>query len=268
MSARNLTPRTRGGLTILEIIVLLVVLIILAAVLFPMFARTGHGEARKSTCQSNLKECAVGLHVYTNDYDGCLPSSALVRGSKRWNERDFAVFAGRAGRSPQTPRGWAQLTYRYMRATQYRDGYAYCPSDESAEKSSGTHTSYWWKAAVDKAWYGVGCSKPYRRMNDFGYCADQVILYERAGFHHRCPQGLRNSVRINVAYLDTHVKNVGLTNSLPATGRRWVTSPTAPGEPAYYNFDNSKPKKDSVNPPSPQVGPTHTDPSRYSDMLP
>jgi type II secretory pathway pseudopilin PulG len=268
MSAHNPNPRTRGGLSILEIIVLLVVLIILAAVLFPIFARPNCCDSRKSTCQSNLKECAIAIHTYARDYDNHLPSSALARGSKTWNRRDFVEFATKRGVIPPSgksqSRTWYQVLYNHVKSKDI----TFCPADDSDREDPNSRVSYYWKAAADKAWYGVGCERPYRSMDDFGYNADQIILYERCGFHSDAPRGLRNNVQINVAFLDTHVKSVTLVNSLPATGRKWVTGPTAPGEPAYYNFDNSKPQKHSVNPPSPEFRPTHIDPGRYSDVLP
>lgn len=266
MNPRARDARTRGGLTILEIIVILLVLVILAAVVFPILGRTCHGHARKDDCQWHLKECAIALQLYWNDYDGHLPSSAIVRGSRKWNERDFRVFAARAGGGASRLRGWAQLAYPYMRSAQYRDEYAYCPSDRAAQQSSGSQTSYWWKLAVDKAWYGVGCKKPCRKESDFAFGADQIVLYEKAGLHHRCPQGLKNGVYINAAYLDTHVKSVGLTNSLSSSNRNWITTPTALGEPAYFNFDNSR-YRGAGNPPAPDVRTRYIDPSRYSDML-
>lgn len=265
MSAYTNRTRTRGGLTVLEIIVILVVLVILAAVLLPVFARTG-GGARKSTCQSNLKECAIALQTYWNDYDGHLPSSAVVRGSKKWNRRDFVEFASRPVAFPfesarQT--GWAGVLYNYYKSKDIM----FCPLDPTDRGDPNTQVSYYWKAAIDKAWYGVGCKKPCRRESDFGYNADQIVLYERAGFHCGAPEGLRNGVMVNVAYLDSHVRSIAITNSLPANGRQWVTSPTAPGEPAYFNFDNDR-QRGKGNPPDPNVRTTYTDPNRYADILP
>ena len=230
------------------------------AVLFPIFMRSRERPVGH-TCQSNLKECAIALQTYWNDYDGHLPSSALVHHSRSWHKRGFETYAMGGGALPARGRArtWAQLLYSGRRGKSV----FYCPKESPYGDTPGVPVSYWWKAAIDKAWYGVGCKKPCRAESDFTYNADQVVLYERAGFHFDASEGLTNGVRINVAYLDTHVRSVTITNSSDT----WITSPTAPGEPAYFNFDNKKPRSAS-NPPPEQVRPTYTDPSRYSDMLP
>ncbi len=267
MSAYNDRTRNRSGLTTLDIIIVLVVLVVLAAVLFPIFARPTCIGTRKSTCQNNLKDCAIALQTYWADYDNTLPSSAVVSHSKTWNRRDFVRFASRLGEMPPDPKRqsatWPQLLYNAHKGWDI----CFCTSDSADHRDPNSRVSYYWKAAIDKAWYGVGCKKPCRKEADFAWSADQIVFYERCGFHSDAENGLRNGVRINVAYLDTHVKSVTLTNSLTADGDRWVTSPTASGEPAYFNFDNSK-VKGQGNPPNEDVRTTYTDPNRYSDSLP
>ena len=240
-----------------------IVLFVIAAVgasVAPMFVRAST-PTRKSTCQSNLKECAIALQCYWNDYDSYLPSSALAKHSKKWNKADFEVFAAGSRELPprKQPVTWAQVLYNFMK----NKDIMHCPSDSAVAKGAVIPVSYWWKLAIDKAWYGVGCKKPCRKEADFAYNADQIVLYERADFHSQPPQALRNGVMINVVYLDTHVRMVTIQNS----ANTWVTSPVAPGEPMYFNFDNNQPRSSS-NPPPPNVRPTHTDPSRYSDSLP
>ena len=56
------------GFTLIELLVVIAIIAILAAILFPVFARARE-NARKSTCQSNLKQIALGNRMYMNDYD-------------------------------------------------------------------------------------------------------------------------------------------------------------------------------------------------------
>jgi len=244
--------------------VIVLVGLALWVVLMPMFARTG-GHASRDTCQSNLKLCAIAFQSYCADYNGMLPSSVLVSHSPKWNSKDFEVFSSVAGAVNPVPprkRTWPQLVHGYAK---HKDIF-FCPKDPT-RRTVAARGSYWYKLAVDKAWYGDGCSKPCRRDVDFAFNADQMVLYERAGLHDRAYEGLRNGVRINVAFLDTHVKSVSLVNSLPANGDRWVTSPLGPGEPAYFNFDNKRPK-DAGNPPPEDTAASYVDPGRYCDLLP
>lgn len=62
----------RSGFTLIELLVVIAIIAILAAILFPVFARAREA-ARKSSCQSNLKQIATGFLMYTQDYDDTYP---------------------------------------------------------------------------------------------------------------------------------------------------------------------------------------------------
>ena len=72
----------RRAFTLIELLVVIASISILAAILFPVFARARE-NARRSSCASNLKQLALGMLMYTQDYDGGLP--AYIRnGSATW----------------------------------------------------------------------------------------------------------------------------------------------------------------------------------------
>ncbi len=54
--------------TLIELLVVIAIIAILAAILFPVFARARE-NARRSSCQSNLKQIGLGIMQYTQDYD-------------------------------------------------------------------------------------------------------------------------------------------------------------------------------------------------------
>ena len=60
------------GFTLIELLVVIAIIAILAAILFPVFARARE-NARKATCQSNLKQIGMGVVMYAQDYDETLP---------------------------------------------------------------------------------------------------------------------------------------------------------------------------------------------------
>jgi prepilin-type N-terminal cleavage/methylation domain-containing protein/prepilin-type processing-associated H-X9-DG protein len=64
--------RELRGFTLIELLVVIAIIAILAAILFPVFARARE-NARRSSCQSNLKQLALGFHQYTQDYDERMP---------------------------------------------------------------------------------------------------------------------------------------------------------------------------------------------------
>jgi prepilin-type N-terminal cleavage/methylation domain-containing protein len=63
---------SRKGFTLIEILVTIAIIAILAAILFPVFARARE-NARRTSCLSNIKQIATALVMYTQDYDEMLP---------------------------------------------------------------------------------------------------------------------------------------------------------------------------------------------------
>jgi prepilin-type N-terminal cleavage/methylation domain-containing protein/prepilin-type processing-associated H-X9-DG protein len=69
-----LTVRKSRGFTLIELLVVIAIIAILAAILFPVFARAREA-ARKATCISNLKQIALAAIMYAQDYDEVLPTA-------------------------------------------------------------------------------------------------------------------------------------------------------------------------------------------------
>ncbi|MCE5216380.1 DUF1559 domain-containing protein [bacterium] len=65
----------RTGFTLIELLVVIAIIAILAAILFPVFARARE-KARQSSCQSNLKQLGLAFNMYIQDYDERFPRGA------------------------------------------------------------------------------------------------------------------------------------------------------------------------------------------------
>lgn len=86
--------RNRHGFTLIELLVVIAIIAILAAILFPVFAKARE-NARKSSCASNMKQLGLAGMQYLQDYD----------------ERYFAVYDDGSG----TRRIWADKIEPYVK---------------------------------------------------------------------------------------------------------------------------------------------------------
>ncbi|RYX81510.1 DUF1559 domain-containing protein [bacterium] len=67
-------PSYRKAFTLIELLVVIAIIAILAAILFPVFARARE-NARKASCLSNMKQIGLAFAQYTQDYDETLPNA-------------------------------------------------------------------------------------------------------------------------------------------------------------------------------------------------
>jgi len=68
----NSAVKRSKAFTLIELLVVIAIISILAAILFPVFARARE-NARRASCSSNLKQIGLGIMMYTQDYDERLP---------------------------------------------------------------------------------------------------------------------------------------------------------------------------------------------------
>ncbi len=68
-----MTTHRRTGFTLIELLVVIAIIGILAAMLFPVFARARE-SARKTQCLSNVKNIAMAYQMYLADYDRFPPT--------------------------------------------------------------------------------------------------------------------------------------------------------------------------------------------------
>ena len=72
----NRESRKRSGFTLIELLVVIAIIAILAAILFPVFARAREA-ARKTSCLSNNKQIGTASLMYAQDYDESFSDSRV-----------------------------------------------------------------------------------------------------------------------------------------------------------------------------------------------
>jgi len=108
--------RARKGFTLIELLVVIAIIAILAAILFPVFAKARE-KARQTSCSSNMRQLGLGFIQYTQDYD------------EKWPSVNY---------STTTPSGWAQHIYSYEKST----GVYKCPDDSTQSSTGADAVSY------------------------------------------------------------------------------------------------------------------------------
>jgi prepilin-type N-terminal cleavage/methylation domain-containing protein/prepilin-type processing-associated H-X9-DG protein len=99
------TRAAKRGFTLIELLVVIAIIAILAAILFPVFARARE-NARRASCQSNLKQIGLGIAQYTQDYDEKFPPSMSTGANITVNGANLADPA------------WTVLVQPYVKSAQ------------------------------------------------------------------------------------------------------------------------------------------------------
>lgn len=208
------------------------------AVAYPLgilrLATGAHEEARKATCQSQMKEIGLALRMYMDENFDTLPSSAVGGCSDE-------VFRKTLGKSltVKHPKTVFQFLHPYLRYDQV----FHCPSDPDYD-----HPSYVLKKAINDAWLDPKIKA--RTETDFNWPDRQMMFYERGSFHWGDTYGdlsdPKNPKKLDATasfyFMDGHVKAMRLTEF----------------EPDYYNTDGTSDK--------PATRP-QTNPLLYRDTL-
>ena len=232
----------RRGFTLIELLVVIAIIAILAAILFPVFARARE-KARTASCQSNVKQIILGVLMYTQDYDERTPGAYGNSG------RDTGIVMPAGPVSGRTNWWlWPDMVYPYVKNIQvFR-----CPSGSNSicdynasnlamrgdHVSPGTSLGSLSRPAemigIYDSWGLTSCGMPhgYRIDSDgshplcYGYPAVDETKFLPGNTYAR--DYSRHNDGCNYGFMDGHVKWLANTvtycpsgASSPAYGQYW-----------------------------------------------
>jgi prepilin-type N-terminal cleavage/methylation domain-containing protein/prepilin-type processing-associated H-X9-DG protein len=160
----------RHAFTLIELLVVIAIIAILAAFLFPVFARTREA-ARATTCRSNLRQIGAAVLMYADDFDETLPRS--------W----FGI--DNAGSDAVTRYKWmdAILVHAKNEAIFNCPSQGFPPGGRYRFRSDRNYGSYAWNSAY---WDGPdGVSPPYNlSLAALAVPADTMLIGDGNGQQH------------------------------------------------------------------------------------
>ncbi|MGV3722792.1 MAG: DUF1559 domain-containing protein [Actinomycetota bacterium] len=205
--------KRRSGFTLIELLVVIAIIAILAAILFPVFARAREA-ARASSCRSNLKQLATGIQMYVQDYDEVMIG---------WSGCVATGYHDPANAQGVWPDGTPKIVYWNVQINPYikNDQVAMCPSTATRMSTPCGQTvanSYRSNYSLNQFAYGAGLAQ-------FDSPSSTALVVEAQNHYFRqycnrpdstCCNGAtvngiqtplnRHSETHNVAFMDGHVK--------------------------------------------------------------
>jgi prepilin-type N-terminal cleavage/methylation domain-containing protein/prepilin-type processing-associated H-X9-DG protein len=205
---------TRRGFTLIELLVVIAIIAILAAILFPVFAKA-RGKARQTACLSNLRQLGTAMLSYCQDYDEKYPA------------QNIAHYVGGPTGYPQDAccverNLWSHVVQPYIRNVQLFQ----CPSaEDNAFVRPATPfgpqvvVHYKFKHAICANGTGI-------KLEQCGWPSQQMMLNEYKAWHDDMGCGCQSnpvptSRAFNVNFLDGHAK-------IARTGQALMTQPPNP----------------------------------------
>lgn len=229
------------GFTLIELLVVIAIISILAAILFPVFARARE-NARRTSCLNNLRQIGLGMMQYMQDYDDYYPMHFYPVGStaNAQNQTDssmpgayfYAAYGGLSGYKLS----WMDLIFPYVKSIKTYE----CPSAIRPPYTAGhPYPSYGYNSAFNSVnttytggpnWLKPAKMSAVRRPSEVYMVMDYNFTWNNASPNSVYPRSIPTSVDyrymfnhfdgVNIAFADGHVKwrsAASVRSAIPST---------------------------------------------------
>lgn len=220
--------RKQKGFTLIELLVVIAIIAILAAILFPVFAKAREA-ARSTSCISNLKQIGTAFQMYVNDWDERVPTSDMPYIWWAAGDATGEAYPGHLALQNDTWVAAAKVNSIKQQLTSYTksDAIWKCPSDFGADTKftvGKRFTSYHYRYAISHQsiwrnlhWMNGHAYGDPLADNEFNYPSQFYIFSEMTPFHDFRPQPgapanlsgwcFEPASKWNFAFFDGHAKS-------------------------------------------------------------
>ena len=227
MQTQPKSVKSQKGFTLIELLVVIAIIAILAAILFPVFARARE-NARRASCSSNLKQIGIGFMMYSQDFDEKFPP---INSSPNPSPMPTGFPAGGG-----TTWLWQHIIHPYTRSVQIIN----CPSSTILYNGSYTGSiAYGYNYAAATGVSSATCPAP-RGVNLTGAAlaaiddpAGTIAVSEGNNYYVGPGDGVASNAGASPTYNSAYIaqtRHFDGVNSVFADGHvKWLKSSTIVG---------------------------------------
>jgi prepilin-type N-terminal cleavage/methylation domain-containing protein/prepilin-type processing-associated H-X9-DG protein len=223
---------SRHGFTLIELLVVIAIIAILAAILFPVFAKARE-KARQASCLSNMKQMILGVLQYCQDYDERGPTAGSNNRTNAGGTYDncggqrcaWAMYYPTSPTYRMNSQSFAEQIFPYVKNQQV----FYCPNYQDVSQFPGI--SYWTETVQQSTNALTSWIIPGNTFNaaETGVIFDAINQKTMVVTKPGCASdgypsidGAPHNGQGNVAFLDGHAKSLPWDIALKVNGGVYV----------------------------------------------